>query len=1749
MPATLREVLKTNTFEEQRQIINTIGLDFKDYVEGTGFSSALRLVDGSATSPAVFFDTDVDLGFYKRSNGILRFVSGGSASLDISDTRIQPFKDFIYESADAGSISPNTVGGNLTLGEGYPVGTYTNRATLGGAGSGLTIDFSVLAFSGNITNSGSGYTSGTYNAEALVNVSSSGSGGTANIVVAGLETSSLVGGSGYDVSQTFTNIPLQGGNGTGARATINVDEQGVVISYFITNQGDNGYQSNDVLTVNNSDLTWVDPETQSQYVSGGSGFQLVVNSNIYTIISVDVPTTWSGAGYSIGDTVTASLGGVGSNFIFEFSNVGFIDPGSLAINEIGLNYTDGDIIRPNLSATVDAQLVLTVSGTPITRASITTSGDATFNSVNVATNVGIVGNATITGTATIGSLNLVGSLTGVSLSGDSISVAGNISSGGSINVSGSTGEVSIINGDIGFANNLFQIDDANNFVSVNGPTGLTLEDYMFEVYGTSKVHNNFYAAVDANSAVSIGLDDGPTEAIPEKLTVTGNTQVSGDIYLGDGASLEPSYSFITDKTLGLYKKATNQLGLSAYNGDMATFSSSAIDFYKPLTLINEQIDTFTITQGRGYEFGLYTNVIFDGGTGSDFTADLTVGFSGTISSGGSGYTDAQYTNIPLEYASLVPGAISSLGTVTGGSNYSDGTYLSVPLTNISSSGSSATADITIIGGSVVSATVDIRGSNYAIDDILGADVADIGGPVLVSGSQLLINSGGSGYENGTYTNVSLTNVSSSGSSAIADVTVSGGAVTNVAIVNSGSGYQVGDTLSVSGSDLYTVSSFTLTATNVNTDHYAISGTDAVTTHSSANDPTINVNLGDTLTISVNATGHPFYIVTQLDGETGGYDGAYEVASVTGQGSQNGDVVFNTALATTGTYYYVCGNHPAMQGEIIVSAATFGSGAEFEIESGDTITGSGFQVTVSNIGGAGNGSGATANISINGGVVTEVIITNPGNGLYDRNEVLTVDYTNLTFDDEQGQQQQSAQPTTDLEFTITNLSGVSYLNITDYGAGYSSGDVLSLPQSLTDLSFRSGYVKFSNGGTVSAGNYVYTQDGEYVYKVSIGGTLSSTAPIFGKNAVSSVNITNIGSGYPTSETYTDLDVVNVTGTGTGLKVDVTTDSSGRIATITPVGNLSGFGYSVGDSLRINDALLNSKILSVIITDQSGDYEPDAGYSNLQQSSTSGNGTGAIFNVSIDSNGNIFSVTIVNGGVGYAAGDTITISGAEFGEYSDEEGDTYSSGPATFTVSSLTTGSGNAFTVSNTSSLEVNGTATLVWYDYQPEGFSFTVNTLSSFSNVQFNSVTGEVVAKKLTVDPDGIVVGTTLSINNNTLSTSSGNLTLTADANSQTVISGTGALALPSGDDAQRPNSSLAGSIRYNTDRQQFEGLIQGFYVSLGGVRDVDGNTYISAELNPGDDDNTIRSYNDGVLSQITEQNKLTYRSISTVQKDDLTGVDEWVAGGDATLAVLPAVNYVFYGDNVYSVDTTGTFNASTPPTHETGTVTNGTVDLTYVRKVFGSLDIKSANVNFAVTEDVHINTTDLVFSPKTDEIKLQTAKDHFSFGFNPTSSNSNQVAKLTSTGGLSINKGFGGQIDDYQQVLNYELKTFELRDTKLVSNTGQLDSSVTSSIGVVLSPWESAVCGKIFVEIEEQFATPTTTPQRQYSEISYLIAEDAADVLYTETNKLYNSALLGDVTLSLDTSSPKNIIINFAHSTGSTTALYNVKVVSQVIRR
>jgi len=79
----------------------------------------------------------------------------------------------------------------------------------------------------------------------------------------------------------------------------------------------------------------------------------------------------------------------------------------------------------------------------------------------------------------------------------------------------------------------------------------------------------------------------------------------------------------------------------------------------------------------------------------------------------------------------------------------------------------------------------------------------------------------------------------------------------------------------------------------------------------------------------------------------------------------------------------------------------------------------------------------------------------------------------------------------------------------------------------------------------------------------------------------------------------------------------------------------------------------------------------------------------------------------------------------------------------------------------------------------------------------------------------------------------------------TSIISTNALRLPVGTSAQRPGevgvpiAVAQGQIRYNTGDQTFEGYDGNNWGSLGGVKDVDQNTYIISETSPGADNNQL----------------------------------------------------------------------------------------------------------------------------------------------------------------------------------------------------------------------------------------------------------------------------------------------------------------------
>lgn len=159
----------------------------------------------------------------------------------------------------------------------------------------------------------------------------------------------------------------------------------------------------------------------------------------------------------------------------------------------------------------------------------------------------------------------------------------------------------------------------------------------------------------------------------------------------------------------------------------------------------------------------------------------------------------------------------------------------------------------------------------------------------------------------------------------------------------------------------------------------------------------------------------------------------------------------------------------------------------------------------------------------------------------------------------------------------------------------------------------------------------------------------------------------------------------------------------------------------------------------------------------------------------------------------------------------------------------------------------------------------VNFTSSELNIETSDGISITTGSSTTTITGEYISTGNLRFEDNTVSSVSGDIEL--DANSGTVrIVSTGALNLPKGDTASRPGSPVTGMIRYNTDTNLFEGY-DGNWIALNGVYDLDLNTYITAELTPGANDNIIRFYIDGNETLTVDQDKLeTYR----IEVDDIS---------------------------------------------------------------------------------------------------------------------------------------------------------------------------------------------------------------------------------------------------------------------------------------
>ena len=369
------------------------------------------------------------------------------------------------------------------------------------------------------------------------------------------------------------------------------------------------------------------------------------------------------------------------------------------------------------------------------------------------------------------------------------------------------------------------------------------------------------------------------------------------------------------------------------------------------------------------------------------------------------------------------------------------------------------------------------------------------------------------------------------------------------------------------------------------------------------------------------------------------------------------------------------------------------------------------------------------------------------------------------------------------------------------------------------------------------------------------TVTGTSGLQGQVTAGSINVSDLTSGrvvyVSTGGELVDSDQLKFNGTTLVVGYD-SSGPSNRLEVDTATGDLTTIGdVSVGGTLGVTgESTLASATISdltdnrIVIAGTAGSLEDDANFTF----------NGTQFNVG---QGN-FTVAQATGNTGIAG--TLGVTGE--------------STLASATVSDLT--SGRVVLAGTAGSLEDNGNLT---FNGSELGITGTLNVSSTATLA--SAIVSDLTATRITfagasgalVDNGNFtfVTGTStlnltgqanvdnVRIDGNTISITDtdGDLTLTPNGAGVLIVDSTQYLRIPVGTQAQRPTGEV-GAIRYNTTDGRFEGFASGNWTGLGGVIDVDQNTYIIAETSPGANNNDLEFYTDGVKRVNLDENGMVF---------------------------------------------------------------------------------------------------------------------------------------------------------------------------------------------------------------------------------------------------------------------------------------------------
>ena len=1407
MPAI--QVARTDTFEIQRNKINDISNQlFSITAGGSDLATGnLKIGDGTKLLPSLAFENEPGLGIFRANNGVIGYVSDDKKLFNIGQSSIVSFRDFALQRDIVASLVLENAGTN------YDAGLYSNIPLNGGTGEGLTTDIEVTAFSGTITEDGEGYNAGQYN--GIVLLGGNGSGTEVSFDVEDITGTITNAGSAY-LPGNYQGVSVTTVSGSGSNATANVIVGGTfTYSGSITNSG-TGYTENSYVNipVYNTPTTTYAVTSVTNPGTPPPNNVYAINGNVQQTLTLTRGNTYW---FDISDSSM-----LGHPLVFQETNGSILDPSLYNVSTSGAAGDSGAFVQFVISPDAPTgNIKYNCTAHDGMGATITIASGAAGNH-----GFGATADAEVNASGNVTSLTFGAQGSGYKPT-DTLTFAefdvgagnGFVYTLGAFTYSGIVDSIQFVDQGSGYeTGDVLSVDTADlgnvggsgfQFTITNNPSSIT--NLTFLQKGSGYQVNDILTLPAGVTGIT-GTLNGEVTGITSTLSTA-----SADITVADASGIVAGMSVFAEAgSTGLLAPATT---VSNVSGTTVTLSANP-DGDGAATLSFRTLDPFN-------------EVVVSSTTGivEDMVVVVASG-SGTLPAGVTvSAVDSTTNTIELSANSTFPGNVTLTFTPPFGDPPTDFAYRIDNLGEIQSvsinnpgNGYEVLDTLTVQNSLLVQPeTYAVTVANYQRLDMSGVTA----GSISVGDNVLMDTDTGDGYR-------------------VAFIKTSGGQIT----------YMLVESTTLSAGSIVVAGAATT---------YTVSGTSATNRFliDGEVEPSITLYVGSTYRFDLSDSSNSSHVFALSKFPDGKYSPS-QVLNVSGNTTQGSDIVTVTStsgigvgmevLVTTGLGLPI---NNLFVTEII-------NATSLRVSEDATVT----NAIVADFKGAEYTDSVTR-----GNDFLEILVRSDTPNLFYYCNVSAIGHEN-----EGGYDNEEVQLTVDPNNPKVFGSAASFVVGTISTSNTVFADIESGKVTIAELeSPIVGATTVTASNSVTAENIIANTRVETgtIYReigaITVNSSSLKTTGNLNVNDVASVNATTgnlVTSGnIKTTTHFNSNDKLRITDNNISI-VDSNSDLlltpfAGKQTKIDSTSSLilpkgttlerPGAGIAQDGSIRFNSS-----------TDQYEGYRTSTsswaslggvrdldGNTYIKAEDTVGSNDNTLWFVNDD----VVSVKFTKTQLSFESNKRIRSSNTSAPAFIDFLSNTLVSvGDYLKWKNNLyeVTGAGVTGTQGNeptfTSGAQANGTATLAFW-----GLAVAPLTFEDIEEIRVGPTS-----------PCPLVINGDLRFANNEITTNISDIIIRPNAGKKVVIDCGSTLAVPAGPDTDR-GVPIQGSIRYSQTTSQFEGYNGATWGSLGGVKDVDQNTYIIPETAPGQNENILYFYNDGNNSAQLTTTALDFYSVDTLR--------------------------------------------------------------------------------------------------------------------------------------------------------------------------------------------------------------------------------------------------------------------------------------------